>query len=166
MINQFILPIIFERAGALTSVVQAESSAWLLYQTVMVSVFIMLPVIVVAFFFSESLVGLLTSAVFTEHHRVLWVITLGLVLFNVGQLLVSKTYCNRPRIYIWPKAIQGGSFLILAYFLAKHLGIPGLAAALCGSSLLYVTGILLVNRRLSRDSIIKKRRHGLKPIER
>lgn len=157
IINQFILPIIFERAGALTSVAQTESSARLLNQTVLVSVFIMLLVIVVAFFFSESLVGFLTSSVFTEHHRVLWVITLGLVLFNMGQLLVSKgLYCNLPRIYIWPKAMQGGSFLILAYFLARHFGIPGLAAAVCGSSLLYVTGILFVNRQLNERLNNKK----------
>lgn len=157
MITQFILPIIFERAGVLTSAAQAESSARLLNQTVIVSVIIILPIIAVTFFFSESLVGLLTSSVFTEHHRVLWVITLGLVLYNVGQLLVSKgLYCNQPQIYIWPKAIQGGSFLILAYFLAKHLGIPGLAVALCGSSLLYLTVILLVNRRLSERLNNKK----------
>lgn len=150
MINQFILPIIFERAGALTSVAQAESSARLLYQAAIVSAVVMLPVIAVSFFFSKQLVGLLTSSIFTEHHHALWVITLGLVLFNVGQLLVSKgLYCNQPRIYLWPKAMQGGTFLILAYFLARHLGILGVAAALCGSSLLYVTGILFVNRQLS-----------------
>lgn len=149
VINQFILPIIFERAGAMTEISQAESSERLLFLAVIVSIIVMLPIIIITYFFSEPLIGLLTSPVFTEHHQVLWVVSLGLVLCNVGHILISKGfYCNQPRIYTWPTVIKACSFLVLAYFLVKNFGFSGVAIALCVSSLLYLIAIIIVNRRL------------------
>jgi O-antigen/teichoic acid export membrane protein len=150
MINQFSVPIIFERAGAMHSELQSESSTRLLYQTLMVSSLCMLAMIVGAYFLSEPLVRLVTSEAFVNQHSVLWVMVLGLSLFNIGQMLSTKGLCfNQPGVYVFPKFLQGGAFLALAYPLARAYGIPGVAWALCGSSSLYLAAILIVNRRFA-----------------
>jgi O-antigen/teichoic acid export membrane protein len=148
MINQFSEPIIFERAGVMHSTLQAESSTRLLHQTLIVSSLCMLAMTVGTYFFSEPLVRLVTSEAFVGQHSVLWVMVLGLSLFSVGQMLSTKGLCfNQPGVYVFPKFLQGGAFLALAYPLARAYGIPGMAWALCGSSALYLAAILIVNRR-------------------
>jgi O-antigen/teichoic acid export membrane protein len=152
MVNQLMVPIIFERAGALTKVSQAESSANLVRLTALLSTLAAVLMTVVAYAFSEPLVRILTNGTFAVYHDTLWIIVLGLSLFNIGQLFTIRgLYCNRPRIYFWPKAWQAGSFLLMAYLLARSYGITGVAAAICGSSLLYLGAVVIVNRKLALE---------------
>ncbi len=148
--SQMMVPIIFERAGTMTTMSQAESSAGLLRLTVAVSTAIVLAATAVAYLLSEPLVRIFTNATFAVHHSVLWVSVLGISLFHIGQLLSLKgLYFNLPKIYLWPKGLQAGSFLILAYLLGKGFGIMGVASAVCVSSILYLGMVLFVNGRIS-----------------
>jgi O-antigen/teichoic acid export membrane protein len=150
MVNQLVVPIVFERAGTMTSAAQAENSAKLVRLTVVLSSLAGIFVTAVSCVFSEPLVRLLTNGTFAGFHNILWIIVLGLFLFNIAQLFTIKgLYCNRPRIYFWPKAWQACSFLLLAYPLAKKYGIYGVAAAICGSSLLYLGSVVFVNRKIA-----------------
>lgn len=149
MINQLMVPIIFERAGALISTEQADSSDSLVRSTVLMSGSVALLLALVAFYFGDSIVGLLTNPTFVVHYQILWVVVLGLSVFNVGQLFALKGLSrNKPKIYIWPKGIQALSFLILAYLGAQVLDLMGVAVALCGSSVLYVALVLVANSKL------------------
>ena len=104
---------------------------------------------VVAYLFSEPLVRILTNATFAEYHNLLWIIALGLCLFNLGQQLTIKGLSfNQPRIYLWPKILQAVSLFILAYVLAHYFEISGVAWAVCLSSIVYLVAVLAVNRRL------------------
>jgi O-antigen/teichoic acid export membrane protein len=131
---------------------QAESSANLVRHTVLFSTLAAVLITAVAFVCSEPLVRILTNVSFAAYHNVLWIIVLGLSLFNIAQLFTIKgNYCNQPRIYFWPKVWQAGSFLLMAYLLARSYGITGVAAAICGSSLLYLGAVVLVNRKIALE---------------
>jgi len=150
LISQFVVPIIFERAGAMTKKTQADNSSKLLHQVVIVSVILLVPIVVIAYFFSEPVVRILTNTTFSEHSEVLWVLVAGIALFNVGQLLIIKGLNhNRPEVYLLPKALQACSFVILAYFLAMQFHLMGVAIALCVSSLFYLFAVAMANKRLS-----------------
>ena len=147
--NQLMVPIIFERAGTMTTMAQAESSASLLRITVILATLVVLLISLIAYLFSEPLVRIFTSKVFAAHHSILWVSVLGLSLFNIGQLLSIKgLYFNQPNIYLWPKGLQAGSFLLLAYFLARQFGIIGVALSLFTSAIIYLISVVIVNNRI------------------
>jgi O-antigen/teichoic acid export membrane protein len=149
MINQLMVPIIFERAGAMTSAVQVIESEALIRKTILVSALLSLFVIGVSLLLGEPIIRLLTSARYAEHHELLWLTVCGIAIFNVGQLFALRGISrNQPRIYLWPKGAQAASFLALAYFLARWQGLPGVALALCVSSLVYLAAVVVTNKRL------------------
>jgi uncharacterized membrane protein YvlD (DUF360 family) len=79
----------------------------------------------------------------------LWMITLGLGIFTLAQILVIKGLnFTKPKVYILPKAIQALSFVILAWFLSKRFHISGMAFALLGSSILYFISVIIVNQKI------------------
>jgi O-antigen/teichoic acid export membrane protein len=152
IINQLIVPIVFERAGAMTTVAQSESSARLVDLAVLISGGVVVIITIVAYFFSKPLVRLLTAKAYADHHGVLWLIVLGLSVFNIAQLFTVKgLYCNRPGIYFWPKAVQAGTMLIFAFLMAGKYGITGVACALGISSVLYLMAVLFVNARIKLE---------------
>lgn len=149
MINQLMVPIIFERAGAMTSAAQVAESEGLIRQTILVSTLLSLFVIGVSLLLGEPIVSLMTSAHYSEHHGLLWLIVTGIAIFNIGQLFALRGISrNQPKIYLWPKGAQAASFLVLAYLLAKLQGLPGVAMALCLSSVVYLVTVVVANRRL------------------
>lgn len=149
MVSQLIVPIVFERAGAMTSRSQMENSGRLLRQTTLVSCLVAMVITLGAYLFSEPLIRILTNATFAEYHNLLWIIALGLCLFNLGQQLTIKGLSfNRPRIYLVPKILQALSLFILGYVLAHYFEIAGVAWAVCLSSAIYLGAVLAVNSRL------------------
>jgi O-antigen/teichoic acid export membrane protein len=149
MVSQLVVPIVFERAGALTSVSQVKSSMALLRQTMLVSSLVALLITAVAAACSGPLVRVLTNATFAENHRLLPVMVIGLCLFNLGQQLTIKGLAfNRPRIYLCPKILQAATLLVLGYALARGYATAGVAWAVCLSSLIYLAAVLTVNGRL------------------
>ena len=149
MVNQLVVPIVFERAGAMTTSAQADSSAALVRQTIAFSCVVMAAVTLFAYFFGEPLILLLTTKAFATQSSVLWLTVVGLAIYNIGQLYSLKgLYCNQPKIYFWPKGLQAVSFLLIAFGLVKFIGIPGVALALFASSILYLISVLIVNNRI------------------
>lgn len=149
MINQLMIPIIFERAGTLSTPSQAKRSAALLWTTVLASGAVSLLILLLLFLFSEPLVRLLTNREFAAYHQLLWIMAAGQILFQLAQLLTIKgCYCNSPRVYFLPKALQAVSFTAIAFCLVSPLSVYGVALATLGSSLLYLVTILFANRRL------------------
>jgi O-antigen/teichoic acid export membrane protein len=148
-VTRFMEPIIFARAGTMTSTMQAVTANRLLYKVIAAFSFLMIPIVIAAYYFAEPLVRTLTSAAFSGYAGVLWIMTVGIALLYIGQLLTTKGMnFHRPGIYILPKAVQAGVFLILIYFLAKYFGLAGVAVSICISSLLYIVMVIIVNQRL------------------
>jgi len=149
MVNQLMVPIVFERAGSMTTTAQAVDSAVMVRATIIVSGVLAVFLVLAAYLLGEPLVRLLTSAAFAGYHAILWLTVLGLSLFNIGQLFCLKgLYCNQPRIYIWPKGVQAASLLAFGFPLVRNWGLLGMSTALCASSLLYIIIVLVVNRRI------------------
>jgi O-antigen/teichoic acid export membrane protein len=149
MVNQLMVPIVFERAGAMTTAAHAEGSSELLRATIVLSCLASLFITVVAFCFSEQLVRLFTNDEFARYHQILWLSVLGLSLFNIGQLFTVKGLnYGRPRIYLWPKVWQALSFVLFCFILASKYPLLGVAYGICLSSLVYLLAVVLVNRRL------------------
>jgi O-antigen/teichoic acid export membrane protein len=149
IITQFMVPIIFERAGTMTNSMQAKKSEELLHRTIGVTVVFLIPIVLVAFYYGETIIRLLTSPDFAEYYQSLWIAVLGFSLFNIGQLLLLKGLkINQSSLYMWPKIVQAISFLGLVYFLAKDLSVLGAAIALLLSSLIYLICIIIVNKGL------------------
>lgn len=149
MVNQLMVPIVFERAADMSTETHVRDSAALLRTTIIVSTACALLITLVAACFSESLVRLITNADFARYHHLLWLTVLGLSLFNIAQLFTIKGLNhNQPRIYLWPKVCQAISFLVLGYLLAKPFPLLGVAWGVCLSSAIYLLAVVAVNRRL------------------
>ncbi len=149
VVSQLVTPVIFDRAGTMTTGVQALRSKEVVHQTVGSTAIVMACLILAAYWFGEPLIAFLTAPGFTEHHTTLWVLVLALSLFNIAQLLSLRGFSSRQtELYIWPKGIQAVSFLAFAYLLVKDRGVMGVALALAMSSLLYVVLVIRVNRRI------------------
>jgi O-antigen/teichoic acid export membrane protein len=156
MINQLVTPIIFERAGAITSVSQFQESRKLLRKVVLVAIAISTVLVSVIYVFSEDLVLLLTSVKFIQYHNVLWIIALAHCVFNIGQLMATKgLYCNKPKIYLLPKSIQMIAFVSLAFWLGSNYGIAGVAISLCLASFVHLVLVVLVNLKLDNSMIME-----------
>jgi len=150
MINQLMVPIIFERAGAMTCTAQITESEALIRQTITISTVLSLIVVGVALLLGEPIVRLLTSSRYAEYHQLLWLTVAGLAVFNIGQLFALRGISrNRPTMYLWPKGSQAAAFLLLAYPLARFQGLAGVVVALCLSSFVYLGAVLAANRRLA-----------------
>jgi len=150
IISQFITPIIFETAGTMTKAAQAKSSNRLLQQTIVISTIVLFGFTLIAYFAGKIIVQLLTTSIFSQYSAILWVIVLGLSIFNIAQLLTMKGLnSHRPEIYILPKGVQAFSFLILAYFLARRFSLMGVATASAISYLIYLAMVIRANKRLN-----------------
>jgi O-antigen/teichoic acid export membrane protein len=149
--NQFLVPLIFDRAGTAKSSFQTASSARLLGATAVVYVLTLFTIIATAAIFAEPIVKLLTNAQFAQHADLLWILCAGLGLASTGQLLVVKGLSqNRSREYVLPKFVQVAMLLISAPFLVAYLGLTGMALALCISGATYLLAVALTNRHFFR----------------
>lgn len=146
-VSQLMTPVIFDRAGAMTTSAQAERSRRGVYETVGVTSILMLGLSVVAYCFGRPLIAFFTTSEFARHHAALWVLVAGLSLFNLAQLLSLKGFSSRQtQLYVWPKGVQAASFLAFAYPLAKERGVVGVAMALVISSIVYLLLVIRANK--------------------
>lgn len=155
MINQLVTPIIFERAGDLTSKSQIEGSAQLTKLTVAIATILSTVITLVSYLIGRQIIEVLTSGTFTQYHNILWLSVLGSSIFNIGQIVAIKgLYTNQPKIYFGPKGVQAVSFLIFAYFLSKEFGLYGISYSLCISSVLHLLLIVYVNSKIKLHTSI------------
>lgn len=147
VVSQFIIPIVFDKMGNATSISRSGESNKLLYQSILIVVILILPMIVGSYYFGEQIVGLLTNASYINHAYLLWLLVISLTIFNIGQMLSLVGFSlNKPKIYIWPMAIKTVVFLLFAYYLAAEYQILGVVLAACISAAVYLVLVLLANK--------------------
>ncbi len=148
--NQFLVPLIFDRAGGATTQSQIHSSARLLHAATAAYVLVLAGIVGAAVIAAEPLVRILTSSEFSAHAGILWVVCMGLSLSSTAQLLVIKGLSHgRPQSYVLPKFVQLVLLLASMSLLVKHLALMGVALSLCISSAGYLAMVVYVNRRLN-----------------
>ena len=153
MMNQFVVPVIFDRAGAVVTEAQSFQSTQVLYQAIGVFSVIMFFMVGVAYLFSESLVGFVTSPEFVAYHHLLWLVVMGVGTFQMAQMFTLKGFShNKTGRYVTPKLLQAGALILLLLLLTNSMGIIGVAWALFGSSLVYLCAVLWVNRSIGQVS--------------
>lgn len=148
-INQFMVPIIFERAGSMSTVKQRQESNYLVRQTIMFSASVSLILFVLIFSYNSEVVGIVTSPAFTQYSSILWIVFASSSFFNIGQALSLKgLYYNKPNIYFVPKLMQAITFLVFAYLFGMKFGFVGIAWGGCTSSIIYLLFVAIWNRQL------------------
>jgi O-antigen/teichoic acid export membrane protein len=151
IMNQFVVPLIFDRAGAFVTDAQSNESTRLLYQVVGVFVGMMLVLVAATYVFSETIVRFFTAPEFLSYHYVLWIMVLGVGTFQLAQLLVVKGLShNATERYVAPKLLQAIVLLGLLWLLTKWMGIVGVPWAILFSSIVYLGSVLRVNRAIGR----------------
>jgi len=149
MVNQFLVPLIFDRAGAATTQGQIRSSAALLNAATAAYVLGLTVIVGFAALVAEPLVRLLTSSEFSRHADLLWVICLGLSLSSTAQLLVIKGLSHgRPQQYVLPKFVQLALLIASMFLLVQPMALMGVAVSLCISGAGYLIMVAWVNSRL------------------
>ena len=147
--NQFLVPLIFDRAGSATTAHQTASSARLLSAAAAVYVAALGAIVAVAAIFAEPIVRILTNSEFARQADLLWMLCAGLGLASIGQLLVVKGLSqHRTREYVFPKFVQVAALLASAPLLIPAMGgLKGMGAALCLSGAAYLIAVTWTNRR-------------------
>jgi len=147
IVTQVVAPIMFERAGTLSSDDQKLRSSRLQRMTVGFTALALTGYCMLTYLVSEPLVRLFTTPTFATHHHLMWILTLGVCFFQIGQVLVLKGfYQNQPSVYILPKAIQAVSFLVCITIVYRNPGVDGIAVSVLLSSILYAASVAIVNR--------------------
>lgn len=147
--NLYLVPLIFDRAGAAGTKDQIRSSASLLRLTVLIHLVILIGIIAVTAVFGEWIVRLLTSETFSQYASHLWLICLGISLSSIGQLLIVKGLAHgQTQQYILPKFVQIVLLLVSMFILIRPLALTGVALSLCISGAGYLAAVIAVNRRL------------------
>ncbi|MGE0919496.1 lipopolysaccharide biosynthesis protein [Trichlorobacter lovleyi] len=151
IINQLMVPIIYERAGTMTSSAQRLEVRRLIMRIMLFAVICSGTGTVLTALLGRPVALLLTTTEFTRHSDLLWMLVLGLSLWQVGQLMALVGICaNRPGIYLWPKAIHAFVLLGVGGYLVVSYGVNGMAAALIIASVAYLVAVGVVNFRLER----------------
>jgi O-antigen/teichoic acid export membrane protein len=152
VINQFLVPIIFDVAGEVRTSEQRVRSGYLVDIGVGLAATIFFLAVITAYGFSERLVRLLTAEEYVTQHFILWIIVLGLSLFHIGQMFVTKGLSqNAPGRYLVAKLVHALATVVGAWLLGRRYGAAGIAEALCLAAGLYLLTVLWVNRRLQRE---------------
>jgi O-antigen/teichoic acid export membrane protein len=149
VIYQFILPIIFQRAGTMATKEQIESSSRLLKITIIGSSIMLLLIVVFTYFWSALIMRVLTTPAFAQYNNMLWIMALGLSFFHVAQIIFIKaqTY-NKPKIILTAWIYRTASFLILGIVLASKHGVYGMATAFCLGAGIFLVAVAVATNKL------------------
>lgn len=151
IINQLMVPIIYERAGTMTSSAQRLEVRRLVMHIILFAVICSGVGTVLTSLLAHPVALLLTTREFARHSDLLWMLVLGLSLWQVGQLMALVGICaNRPGIYLWPKAIHAFVLLGVGGYLVVSYGVNGMATALIIAAVAYLFAVGTVNFRLER----------------
>lgn len=150
-INGYAMPIIFNYAGDKNKISQDDISNKLLSITIILTIILYLSFISVFFIEGKRIISILTTEEYSNQYVLLWVISIALMIFEIGQQLCYKGYNQKKTsIYIIPKAIYSLVFIIFAYVFSRSIGVKGVAYSLVISSVFYVVGIILANYKLAK----------------
>ena len=151
IINQLMVPIVYERAGTMTSSIQRFEVRRLIMRIILLAVICSGVGTALTALLAHPVALLLTTPEFARHSDLLWMLVLGLSLWQVGQVMALVGICaNRPGIYLWPKAIHAFVLLGVGGYLVANYGVNGMPAALIIASVAYLVAVGTVNFRLER----------------
>jgi O-antigen/teichoic acid export membrane protein len=154
IINQFVVPILFARAGSVKTPEQVENSNKILHAIALLYFGVMVIGFLVVSWFDSAIIEIFTGEIYSAHGQLLRLLVVALSLFQIAQVLNFKGfYMNCPQLYLVPKVIQASSMLLLGFFLGKPYGMTGMALALCGSSLCYLLATLHANSKMTFASL-------------
>ncbi len=144
--SQFIMPLVFDKAGNLESPKNINNSLKTLRLASVVMTFVFISITVIAYVFGEWIVHILSTDDFSVYSSILWMLVIGISLAYLAQILSIKGMIfGKTKVYIIPRAIHAISFLIIGYWLVSKFGIQGMAIALCASSLIFFLSVVMVN---------------------
>ena len=147
---QLAIPVIFERAGTLTSNNQIKDSLRLLRYLILSSSALMIIVFSLGSYFSKIFVEILSTPEFSEYHGMLWVIMLGCYFFTMGQILFVKAQIfKKPKVILPTWIIKTISFFVMAIILIKKIGVSGAAFAYCLSSLMFLLSVFFTCKNIT-----------------
>jgi O-antigen/teichoic acid export membrane protein len=148
VLNQFMMPLIFERAGTAADPRQTANARSLLYKSVSIFTVLMAFGMIGMVLFSGFIARLLTSAEIAQQHRLIWIMFPGIAIYQVGQQLASVGQIHRrTRAYIAAFVVNATATVTFSLVLGARIGLKGIAVALLISNVLYFLTVLIINRR-------------------
>lgn len=154
IINQYMVPILFQKAKHGENIAECPECKRILNNTVKGLSVLLLGMIILMYVFSYELVLVVTSTEFIPYIDMLWVIALSISVFSIGQVLVLRgQYANQPGIYIIPKIIHSIAAVVLTYIFGVLIGVMGVAIGMMLSSICYLVSVIVVNKSLDRSTV-------------
>lgn len=152
ILNKFMVPIIFEKAGDLKTKKQLVSSIKLLYTTIVISVLILIPTTVFTYIFSRPIVKIITSPEIAEYHDILWIVVLSLVIFHIAQTFsIVGQIVRKPNKYLLSFVFNAIVMIVLAPILGMLFGLKGIAWSSFWASIVYFLIVIYTNKKLIKE---------------
>jgi O-antigen/teichoic acid export membrane protein len=153
-ISQFMMPILFERAGNMDSPERMDRTNRLLRLIILFSTVLMTGVFLVSWGFGERIMALLTSRDYSGSGTLLWALILAQSFGQIANLLTFKgLYFNQAGGYILPRLVQAMVFILLTIPLLPRMGIYGIVTSLNISSVILVILIWRKNRQMTLPGV-------------
>ena len=151
VINQFMVPLIYERAGSMETREQRFGTRQMILRTVLIAVLCSAAGTLLTAILAHPVAELLTTKEFASMSGILWKLVLGLSLWNIGQLMALEGICaNQPGIYLLPKGLHALVLVACGIYLVEYNGVAGMAFAIIIAAVFYIASVFLVNFRLQQ----------------
>jgi O-antigen/teichoic acid export membrane protein len=151
LISQFMVPIIYQRAGSMETREQVSRSAGLIRMTVGIAILATGPFVVLAMLAGKDIMTLVTTPKVAEQSGILWVLMVAIMMTRIADLLALEGFNRRrPGVYVLPRAAQAGVFLVMALVWVDDHALAGVVNALILASAIYMLAVMHTNRRLRR----------------
>lgn len=151
VINQFMVPVIYERAGGMETREQRFETRQIILRTVLIALLCSTAGTLLTAMLAHPVAALLTTSEFAKMSDILWKLVLGLSLWQVGQLMALEGICaNQPGVYLLPKGLHALVLVVCGYYLVDEIGVSGMAFAIIIAAVFYIFSVFLVNIRLQQ----------------
>lgn len=148
VVNQLMVPIVYERAGRAASGGANNEIRRLLHRIVAISTAILICLIIPLWLWCEPVAALFTTPEFAAHARLIPLLMLGMAFFQLGQIYTLEGNCaNRPGIYLWAKLTHAAMLCLAGVLLTRSSGVYGMAMATLVSSVVYLVSVPFINSR-------------------
>jgi O-antigen/teichoic acid export membrane protein len=141
-INQLVTPLLYGAAA-----LGPEHADRLLLRAWLASAALWSLLVVAVAMHGALLVRLLSNASYAVRADLLWVLTLGLCLFHLAQLLALRAQVRKcPSRNLAPKGLHGLAAVGLMAWLARDHGFAGVCWGMAAAALLYLVAVAVANR--------------------
>lgn len=152
LLNQVSIPLVYERAGALTNAMHRAASRQTVNWIMAFVAALTAAITAIAFLISEWIVPLLTTSEFASHHHLLPVLAGAIGIAWIGHSKCIEAECHRlPHITLLPKFLCAGIFLAGALPMGRSYGVSGVSLALVISSAVYTASVFFVVHKATSE---------------